>query len=560
MARDDGCGHRDGRGVRDGARRRARPRMTARARSGRRAALAVLLAGIVVTAGLTALAAVLYDRNEDRLLGLRARELGLLLSSAAASTQTPLASAAALADATHGDAARVRALLAPYVGPGRQFVAAAMWPLRGRGPQPIRLLGRPALPAQRPGQAAALFAAVRRSSELAVTRILRSPSGTRIGYGLRSAGGAGDYAIYAESAIRPDRHSGLSANAAFADLHYAVFLGATTSPADLLVTDITAFPVRGRRSTTQTAFGDRVLTLVVAPNGSLGGTFFRLLPLIIALVGAALTLAATLLTERLAQGRRAAEQLAGTLDHVAAENRRLYAEQHGIAQTLQHALLPEALPQPPGLRASWRFIPGGPGVEIGGDWYDLVPLEDGIVLLVVGDVSGHGVRAATAMAALRHATLAYAVRGDEPAALLSALAGFVARERHDFFATVLCAHLDVAAHRVTAASAGHLPPLVIDGDRAEYATIPVGIPIGAGEPSDYRSTSFQVPPRATLLAFTDGLIERRGEVLDVGLERLARAATAPAASLDELVGDLVQRLSCDDHADDTALVAVRWEH
>ncbi len=264
--------------------------------------------------------------------------------------------------------------------------------------------------------------------------------------------------------------------------------------------------------------------MLVTPNGSLGGTFFQLLPLLIALLGVALTAAATLLTQRLVRGWREAAELAQALDQVAAVNRQLYAEQRGIAQTLQHALLPETLPDLPGLSASSQFVPGSSGVEVGGDWYDLMALDDGSVLLVVGDVSGQGVRAATTMAALRHAVLAYAARDDQPAELLSALARFVDREQHDYFATVLCARIDVAGHRVLAASAGHLPPLVIDGESASYVALKVGVPIGAGEPSHYESTAFTVPPRATLLAYTDGLIERRGEVLDAGLERLRRAA------------------------------------
>jgi serine phosphatase RsbU (regulator of sigma subunit) len=154
--------------------------------------------------------------------------------------------------------------------------------------------------------------------------------------------------------------------------------------------------------------------------------------------------------------------------------------------------------------------------------------------------------------------LAYAARGDSPAELLSGLARFVAREDHDYFATVLCARIDVAGHHVVAASAGHLPPLVIDGDQAAYVSIKVGVPIGAGEPSQYESTSFAVPPRATLLAYTDGLVERRGEVLDAGLERLRKTATATSESLDDLVGRLVDELAVGDHDDDTTVLAVRW--
>jgi len=520
--------------------------------------VSVLLAGMIVTGTLTALALALYNRNENRLLGLRARQLGLVLSSAVGNTQTPLAAATALADATNGNVAELRLLLAPDVGPSKQFVSAFLWPLDAARPHPIALLGGPSVLAGTPRAAAAFFASVGRRRQLSVIGILHSAHDLRLGYGYSSANERRDFAVYAESALPANRRSRLSANSAFADLHYALYLGHSTSAGALLVTDLRSFPVRGRHAQVQIAFGDNAITVVVTPNGSLGGTFFQLLPVIIALVGLALTAAATLLTQRLVRGRRDAEELARAFDQVAAVNRRLYAEQRGIAQALQHALLPEALPDVPGLSSSSRFVPGVSGIEIGGDWYDLTTLEDGSVLLVVGDVSGQGVRAATTMAALRHAVLAYAARGDTPAELLSALARFVDRQDHDYFATVLCARIDVAGHHVVAASAGHLPPLVIDGDQAAYVSIKVGVPIGAGEPSQYESTSFAVPPRATLLAYTDGLVERRGEVLDAGLERLRKAATAMTQSLDDLVGRLVDELSAGDHDDDTTVLAVRW--
>ncbi len=533
--------------------------MIRRVRSLSRHSLAVLVAGVVVTATLTAIAAALYDRNEDRLLSLRARQLVLVLTSAEARTQTPLASAAALADATNGNVAQLRGFLSTSVGPRRQFVSAVLWPLDSRHPRAIALLGEPSVLARSPKSAAAFFASTRNTRELSVVGILHSGHDLRLGYAVSSANEARDYAVYAESVLPADRRSQLSANSAFADLHYALYLGRSTHAGALLVTDLRHFPVGGRRAQLRTRFGDRSLTLVVTPNGSLGGVFFRLLPLIIALAGVALTVAAALLTNRLVRRRRDAEELARALDRIAAENRRLYSEQRGIAQTLQHALLPESLPDPPGLRASSRFVPGVSGVEVGGDWFDLRELEDGSVLLVVGDVSGQGVRAATTMASLRHAVLAYAARGDEPAELLTALARHIARERHDYFATVLCARIDVAGHRVVAASAGHLPPLVIDGGSAAYVAIAVGPPIGAGEPSEYEPTSFTVPAQATLLGYTDGLIERRGEVLDEGLERLRAAAASPSDSVEELVSRLVRELSAGDHDDDTAVLAVRWD-
>ena len=157
-----------------------------------------------------------------------------------------------------------------------------------------------------------------------------------------------------------------------------------------------------------------------------------------------ISLAAALMTDRLARRRQYAEQLTGVLDRVAAENHQLYTEQRGIAQTLQHALLPDALPEFSGLQVSARYVPAASGIDVGGDWYDVVAADDQRVLLVIGDVSGHGLHAATTMALLRHATLAYAAEEPRPATVLAKLSDFVNSEAHDYFATVLCALIDVA--------------------------------------------------------------------------------------------------------------------
>jgi serine phosphatase RsbU (regulator of sigma subunit) len=313
----------------------------------------------------------------------------------------------------------------------------------------------------------------------------------------------------------------------------------------------------GRRASETLPFGDSSLTLVITPRGSLGGTFFQLLPWIIAVVGVVLAVAATLLTDRLTRRRERAELLAANLDRVAAENQRLYAEQRGIAEMLQHALLPEALPALAGTAAAARYVPGTSGIEIGGDWYDLIVQRDATALLVIGDVAGRGVRAATTMASLRFAVLAYAAESDDPAELLWKLSRFPGAQGS--FATVLCARLDVRERRITVASAGHLPPLVVAGGTADYVPLKVGVPIGAGA-GEYEDVTVAAPPRATFIAFTDGLVERRGEVIDQGLERLRHIAAASAAlALEDLLTTLVAELPVDGgQEDDTAVLAVRW--
>jgi serine phosphatase RsbU (regulator of sigma subunit) len=264
------------------------------------------------------------------------------------------------------------------------------------------------------------------------------------------------------------------------------------------------------------------------------------------------------LTVRLIQRRRSAEDLAGRLEHAVAENQRLYAEQRNIAHTLQHALLPDKLPTLQGAEASARFEPGERGVEIGGDWYDVIPLEDQRLLVVVGDVSGRGLRAATTMASLRYAIHAYAAQGDSPETILSKLSRILSVTSSGQLATILCALIDVRSRQVSVSSAGHLPPLMLSDGRGEYVNSEVGLPIGVDRDATYQTLTVTAPPGATFLGFTDGLVERRGEALDHGLARLRRAATTNHVALPDLLDHLVSEMRHGPAEDDTAIVGLRW--
>jgi serine phosphatase RsbU (regulator of sigma subunit) len=524
-----------------------------------RPATFALVIGLLITAALTLISLAVYNRNERRLLNLRVRELSLLVASTAPTVQTPLASAAELANATGGSPQKFRAFMAPYIGTGQgRFASISLWPLRSRRPKPVVVLGAPPILPTMPDQASAFVLRPKRTGVLNMTPILDSKTPS-VGFVFSAPAQERGFAVYAENRLPANRRSALERNSAFSDLNYALYFGHSRKTPDVLVTSEKRLPIKGRTATQVVPFGAAAFTLVVAPKGSLGGSFFKSLPWIIAGVGVLATLIAALVTDRLQRRRQRAEQLAGLLDRVAAENRRLYTEQRGIAQTLQHALLPERLPDLKGLRAGARYVPAATGVDVGGDWYDLVAVDDRRVLLVIGDVSGHGLRAATTMALLRHAVLAYVAQDHRPATVLQKLADFVTLSPHDYFATVLCALIDVDAHHLTLSSAGHMAPLVVVEGRADFADLRVGAPIGVARNGHYEETTMPVPPRAMVLAFTDGLVERRGEVIDVGLARLRRLATSSRLSLDDLLSRLAQDLTSEDHHDDTAMVGIQWQ-
>lgn len=523
-----------------------------------RAAVLALVIGLLVTGGLVAAAQILYERNETRLLRLRGHELGLVLSGLVPSIQTPLASAAELADVTGGSVSRFDSLVATEVGSKRQFVSVSLWRLHPSRMQPIAVLGLSPGLASHPRQAAIFFKAALRHPILHVSGVGIGGPSPRIGYEYATPGVRHGFAVYAESALPKSRRLTLPSGSGLEGLNYALYLGRHRSPAELLVSNLSHLPVSGPTFTEPIPFGSNALTLLVTPSGPLSGTFFRDLPWIFGVVGVLLTIAAALLTDRLARRRKYAEALAKDLDRVARENREKYAEQRGISEMLQHALLPEALPRIDGLITCARYVPAAAGIEVGGDWYDLVAIDERRALLVIGDVSGHGLSAATTMAAMRHAALAYAAEDPAPDRLLERMCDLVNGTDHTYFATVLCALIDVDARAVTLASAGHPAPLLIFDGAARFAKIDVGVPIGvhSGEPR-YRTTREQLDKGATLLAFTDGLIERRGEILDVGMTRLRKTALEANTTLERLVSKLAADLASKDN-DDTAILGVQW--
>lgn len=523
-------------------------------------AIVVLLVGLLVMGGLTWATAEIYDHNEDRIVELRVREVGLVLSGAVAGNEARLKSAAELAEATGGDPDKFRAFMAPYLTKGGPYTSASLWSTSSLN-RPRAVAGVAPLLVTRPGEARRFFDHAADTRGLSVIAMLDTPS-PRLGYAYnaRGASGSGGHLVYTENPLPKDRRSRLaqSNNDAFSDLDYAIYLGRTRTPGALLASSLGRVPSGGRQASETLPFGDTTLTLVVMPRGALGGSFFRRLPLIIAAVGVVISIVAALVTNGLVKRRRRAEELASVLDYVAAENHHLYNEQRSIAQKLQHAMVPETLPRLPGIETSSRYVAAASGAEIGGDWYDAVALGDRRLLVIIGDVSGHGLEASTAMAALRYAALAYVAQDPSPASVITRLAEFAEAADDSRFATVLCVVMDLDAGELTVATAGHPAPLLLAGDEAGYVEPAIGPPIGAPRHAPYRETTTAIPEDGGLLVFTDGLVERRGEIIDAGLERLRTTALEHRLALDRLIDSLAADLAVGGHDDDAAMVGVRW--
>jgi PAS domain S-box-containing protein len=234
----------------------------------------------------------------------------------------------------------------------------------------------------------------------------------------------------------------------------------------------------------------------------------------------------------------------------------VYEVEHTIAETLQRSLLPERLPQIEGLGLVPRYLPAGHDAAIGGDWYDALERMDGRVALIVGDVVGHGLRAAATMGQLRNAFRAYGLIESSPAEVMARVNRLVMSD--DAMATVLYLVLDRETGELTFSAAGHPPPLLLAPDGARFLEGGRSMPIGAADPAVFREATGVLPPGSTLLLYTDGLVERRGVPLEESLDALAKAASEAEDDLEKLCdGVLSAVLPRMQPSDDVALLAVR---
>ncbi|WP_229332336.1 ATP-binding SpoIIE family protein phosphatase, partial [Streptomyces sp. UNOC14_S4] len=244
----------------------------------------------------------------------------------------------------------------------------------------------------------------------------------------------------------------------------------------------------------------------------------------------------------------------------------LYGREVYIADELQRTMLPDSLPQPTGVRLASRYLPAAETARVGGDWYDAIPLPGNRVALVVGDVMGHSMTSAAIMGQLRTTAQTLAGLDLPPAEVLHHLDEQAQRLGSDRMATCLYAVYDPVAHRIVIANAGHPPPIMLHrGGRAEVLRVPPGAPIGVGG-VDFEAVELDAPAGATLLLYTDGLVESRLRDVWTGIEQLrerlietARLTGPNPPPLEPLCDEVLGMLGPGDRDDDIALLAARFE-
>jgi serine phosphatase RsbU (regulator of sigma subunit) len=264
-------------------------------------------------------------------------------------------------------------------------------------------------------------------------------------------------------------------------------------------------------------------------------------------------------TAREESARRLAE-----VERQLAEERRTLAAEHEMAGRLQQIVLP--IPDGPialpGLSVALRYLPAEKESLVGGDWYHAAALPDGSVLLAVGDVAGHGTRAATAMAQLRYALRALAVTATpDPSRLLDHLNRLTCdleHEQPELAATAVVARYDPKARRITWAQAGHPPPLLCRGGRTAPLSRPSGPMLGVLPDATYATATLDMACGDVLLLYTDGLVEHRRHSFDHGVETVIAAMDAAVASSPRKpLPDLLDRLRQANPDDDTCILAAR---
>ncbi|NUS50378.1 MAG: SpoIIE family protein phosphatase, partial [Nocardioidaceae bacterium] len=244
----------------------------------------------------------------------------------------------------------------------------------------------------------------------------------------------------------------------------------------------------------------------------------------------------------------------------ALERARLYDSEFVLARGLQHALLPHRLPTLPHLEVAARYLPGTQGMEIGGDWYDVID-TGGTVALVIGDVEGHSVAAAATMGQLRSAVRAFATARQGPGEVVSRTNQLLADLDPGLFASCCYLELDPLRGEILGARAGHPPPLLREPDGHTWTVeLPGGALLGVDRASEYPVTPLTLRSGSLLALYTDGLVEDVGSDIDHGIERLRRSL---ARASDGEVPDLADRLVRDagrvvERADDVAVLLTRW--
>jgi hypothetical protein len=516
----------------------------------RPATIVAALVALALTAGAVWATYLGVHDQSKRLLKERTAEINLVLTQAISAIPTGLQQLGAVLSATNGETAA-------FQSAAQQQVDASPTPVQfawlrpassGDGFEVVDAVGTGDLQV---GQTLTDERARTMRKALASTLMVPTPvigKDRMLGFALGPPSSPADTVLYRQTtlgpAVQPPRAAG---SAPFSELDVALYAGRSESSTVLTATT-QDLPLSGEVQRTTLDAGVAHWRLVVKARSPLVGRITADAPWLVLAAGLLGTVLLGLVVEAVGRRRDAALEL--------------YRVEHQVAETLQRSLLPR-LPELAGLDLAARYLASGVGQEVGGDWFDAFPIAGDRCGLVVGDVIGHDVAAASAMAQIRALLRGYAVDGGSPADVLSRLDHVIDQLQLTQLVTVFYGLLEPPAadgsRLMRYSNAGHVPPIVClpDGQVEALdggASVVIGAPISA----EYVESEHRLAPGATVVMFTDGLVEVPGGSLTDGLDRLAQnIAALRDMAPEELCDDLLSDASQQSLRDDVALLVVR---
>ncbi|HWA65795.1 MAG TPA: PP2C family protein-serine/threonine phosphatase [Mycobacteriales bacterium] len=490
--------------------------------------------------------------QEKQLLRERGNEVGLVLKEAVDSLSSELRTVGGVLQATDSSPAAFRRASAALVAASHGKDSIALFQRSPAGFRARLVDGQAFTVGQQPsGSLTDVLSRAATVGAVIPTAVMGAGADRTLGFALGPPATSQATVLYLQLPLGPLGPPREADTAPFHELHVVLYGSPTPIASQALVATTDEFPLRGDVRTVEVPAGAATWSLQVsAVHPLVGGAAANAQWLTL---GAGIALAVLLALVVEIESRRRRSALA------------LYRNEHELAEALQRSLLPE-LPAVAGLELAARYLPGSSGQQVGGNWYDVFELDGGYVGLVIGDVLGHDIEAAVLMSRVQTALRAHALVGEEPAAVLDRLDQLVKSLQTDRLVTVfygLLAPPDAAGNRsLTFANAGHPPPLLHDartGTREidEADSILLGVPVTT---SDARAQqTITVGPDATLVFYTDGLVEIPGQSLTDLIANLRSTVTAevPNATAEQVCERLVARIHPAARRDDVALLVVQ---
>jgi hypothetical protein len=507
------------------------------------------LVALAITGAVTWAVHVAVRDQEQRLLKERTAELGLVFNSAVAAITPTLTEQGTVLRVTQGSVpafqqAADAAVKTTAGGPTFAWLRPAR---TGSGFVVVAASGKDLHPGQViSDERVHTLQAALKTPNLVPTRVIGAAR--LLGFALGPPAAPDGTVLYREAPLGPVAPPRQAGTSPFSELDVVLYATPNVDPAQVLVSTTKHFPLQGQMRSLPIPVGTTKWLMSVRARTPLVGSLTSDAPWLALGVGILGSLLIATVVEVSARRRNAAIAL--------------YEAEHQVAETLQRSLLPQ-LPSIAGLDLAARYLASGVGQQVGGDWFDVFPIAGGRVGLVVGDVIGHDLNAASEMSQIRSALRAYAVDGDAPSLVITRLDRLVDALRLTQLVTVFYGVLDAAdgngSHVLRYTNAGHLPPILRRADGSVDAVSGGGSAVlGAPISIEHTEGELTIDRGDLLVMFTDGLVEVPGGSLDDGLARLADTVREqPAPDADSMCEHVLAGVDGQALRDDIALLAVR---